>query len=584
MKNRIISACSLVLGALMLVPAAYAANIKTLEDINNKTAYVIKRQGQSGSVYGSLYYSADTDICQAKSSGVSATSPEAQWSIHYSEAEKGYFLYNLGAEKFLTGNSKSQAVFTDEAVMVTPILLTSVNNWVLDCGGYILGLEKDNKGAVIFADDVNTSNNKDVGYCFIISDTPNRELTDEEQQLIEEKISAGRVAAIQRYADFVEKAEKMLEKESEQIYAGAYPIDELKEMLANPSKYTLTQFEEAYNRAVVGRLPRGGYYRLRNQSRPGTYSTNLLKVKDDGQLASVKLKTPEFGSAATGYVDDLSIFSLISDSGDPWSVRLYANAPGWYVKCNSSNSSKAYAQPEISEATAFSLDPVGETRRQFRLRFLKDDNFYLTISGNNELVAYNIVETSMQFWFEEVKSIKVTTDANGYLSLILPANVEIPRELDAWVLTSVADGKANFEDATAGVAAKTPFLIKGEPSTEYELPTTDVAVDYPTPMTGTCVKASVGVRQQVVTTADGPKFEVCEEGTVNPGTAYIFTDSATPLEIVLGEIAERPEVGIEEVGAESGLDLFDLQGRLVRGTPRPGLYINAATRQVVRVK
>lgn len=574
----------MILGAVMLAPAASAANIKTLEGINNKTAYVIKRQGQSGSVYGSLYYSADTDVCQAKNSGVSATSPEAQWSIHYSESEKGYFLYNLGAGKFLTGNSKSQAVFTDEAVMVTPILLTSVNYWVLDCGGYVLGLEKNDKGAVIFTDDVTSSNCKDLGYCFIIADTPNREITDEEQQLIEEKISAGRVAAIQRYADFVEKAESMLTKESEQIYAGAYPIDELKSMLANPDKYSLTQFEEAYNRAVVGRLPQGGYYRLRNQNRPATYTSNLIKVKENGQLVSVKLKTPSFDGAADGCVDDLSIFSLISEGGDPWSVRLYADAPGWYVNCNSSDNSKAYAKPDASEATVFSLDAVSETRRPFRLRFLNSDNTYLTVSGNNELVSYSTLETSMQFWFEKVNAITVTTDANGYLSLILPANVEIPRELDAWVLTSVADGKANFEDATQGVAAKTPFLIKGEPSTEYALPTTDLVVNYPTPMTGTCIKAEVGARQQIVTTPEGPKFEVCEEGTVKPGTAYLFTDSATPLEIVLGSIAERPESGIEEVDAESGLDLFDLQGRLVRGTPRPGLYINAATRQVVRVK
>ena len=570
----------------MLAPAAFAANIKTLEDINNKTAYVIKRQGQSGMVYGSLYYSADTDICQAKNTGVAATSPEAQWSIHYSETEKGYFLYNFGAGKFLTGNSKSQAVFTDEAVMVNPVLLPSVNYWVLDCGGYVLGLEKSDKGAVIFADDITTANSKQSGYCFIIADTPNREITDEEQRVIEEKISAGRAAAIQRYADFVANAEKMLEKESEQNYAGAYPIDELKSMLASPDKYSLTQFEEAYNRAVNGRLPRqGGYYRLRNQNRPATsYSSNLLKVKENGQIVSDKLKTPAFGSAAGGYVDDLSIFSVVSNGGDPWSVRLYAEAPGWYVSCEPVNSSKAYAVSDASDATVFSFEPVSDTRRPFRLRFLNDSDSYLTISGENYLVAYNIVETSMQFWFEEVKSIKVTTDANGYLSLILPANVEIPRELDAWVLTSVADGKANFEDATRGVAAKTPFLIKGEPSTEYELPTTDKAVEYPTPMTGTCVKAAVGVRQQIVTTADGPKFEVCEEGTVNPGTAYLLTDSATPLEVVLGSIAERPESGIEEVEAESGLDLFDLQGRLVRGTPRPGLYINAATRQVVRVK
>ena len=45
-----------------------------------------------------------------------------------------------------------------------------------------------------------------------------------------------------------------------------------------------------------------------------------------------------------------------------------------------------------------------------------------------------------------------------------------------------------------------------------------------------------------------------------------------------------PESSIEEISADSGLDLFDLQGRIVSGTPRPGLYINAATKKVVRIK
>ncbi|MDE6145712.1 MAG: hypothetical protein K2F96_05490, partial [Muribaculaceae bacterium] len=109
MKNRIITACSMMIGALTLGSGAFAANIKTLEALDNKTAYVIKRQGNTGSVYGSLYYLEGTDVCQAKNSGISAESADAQWSIHYSASEKGYFLYNLGAGKFLTANSKYQA-------------------------------------------------------------------------------------------------------------------------------------------------------------------------------------------------------------------------------------------------------------------------------------------------------------------------------------------------------------------------------------------------------------------------------------------------------------------------------------------
>lgn len=570
-----------MLGAMTLGSGAFAANIKTLEALDNKTAYVIKRQGNSGTVYGSLYYLEGSDICQAQNSGISADQPEAQWSIHYSASEKGYFLYNLAAGKFLTGNSKSQAVFTDEAVKLSPVFLETAGYWVLDCGGYVLGLEKADKGAVIFADDVTRQNYKDTGFCFLIADTPNRELTQEEQDAIEQKILAGREAALQRYVDFVAKAEKMYEKEAEQKYAGAYPLGELKTMLENPGRYTLTQFEEAYNRAVVGRLPQYGYYRMRNQSRPGSYSQNLVVVKNSGQLVSVKLKTPSFGVASEDYLEDLSLFSLIPDGGDPWNIRLYANAPGQFVTCGSANNSKAWIDEDPSKATVFNIDPYNDYKRQMRLRFSNADDARITVSGNNELVSWNQTETSMQFWFEEVKDVTVTTDANGYLSMILPANITLPEGLKAWVVTSVRNGKAYMEEATDGVGAKTPFIIKGQPNTAYVLPTVGAPVWYPSAMTGTCVQAEVGARQQLVSTPQGLQFVAEEPGVVKPCTAYVLTDDTTPLEIVMGA---DPESGIDEIEAESGLDLFDLQGRIVSGTPRPGLYINASTRKVVRVK
>ncbi len=580
MKHNILAASILTLGALTIPCGVSAANIRNLGAINNKTAYVIKRQGNSGTVYGSLYFLEGSDICQAKSSGISAESPEAQWSIHYSDTEKGYFLYNLGAEKFLTGNSKSQAVFTDEAIKLTPIYLETAGYWVLDCGGYILGLEKADKGAVIFADQVTRQNYKDTGFCFLISDTANRELTDDEQSAIEQKIKEGRQAAIDRYKEFVEKAEAMLTKESDQKYAGAYPLDELKQMLENPGKYTLTQFEEAYNRAVNGRLPHHGYYRLHNQNRPGSYSSNGVVVKENGQLVSIAHKNPAFGAAPAGYQEDLSLFSLIPEGG-PWNVRLYNNAAGQFVTCPSGNNSKAWLDQDPSKATVFTLDPNNDFKRQFRLKFTNADGSYITVSGNNELVAYDKVETSMQFWFEKVSTIDVTTDPNGYLALVLPANVTLPEGIKAWVVSSVRDGKAYVEEISEGVGADIPFIIKAEPNTTVSLPTVGTPVWHQTAMVGSNIKAEVAARQEIVSTPAGLSFEVKEAGTVNPGTAFILTDDATPLQIVMGA---DPESSIEEISADSALDLFDLQGRIVSGTPRPGLYINAATKKVVRIK
>lgn len=580
MKHNILAASILALGAMTIPCGVNAANIRNLGAINNKTAYVIKRQGNSGTVYGSLYYLEGSDICQAKNSGISADSPEAQWSIHFSESEQGYFLYNMGAGKFLTGNSKSQAVFTDEAIKLTPVYLDNAGYWILDCGGYVLGLEKADKGAVIFADQVTRTNYKDTGFCFIIADTPNREITDAEQTEIEQKIKAGRQAAIDRYKEFVEKAEAMLTKESDQKYAGAYPLDEIKHMLENPDRYTLSQFEDAYNRAVAGRLPHNGYYRLHNQNRPGSYSSNGVVVKENGQLVSIAHKTPTFGIAPAGYQEDLSLFSLIPEGG-PWNVRLYNNAAGQFVTCPSGNNSKAWLDQDPSKATTFVLDPNNDYKRQFRLKFANADGAYITVSGNNELVAWNQIETSMQFWFEKVSAIDVTTDANGYRSLILPANVTLPEGVKAWVVSSVRDGKAYVEEISDGVSANIPFIIKAAPNATVSLPTVGTPVWHQTAMVGSNIKAEVGTRQEIVSTPAGLTFEVKEAGTVDPGTAFILTDETAPLQVVMGA---DPESSIEEISADAPVDLFDLQGRIVSGTPRPGLYINAATKKVVRIK
>ena len=293
------------------------------------------------------------------------------------------------------------------------------------------------------------------------------------------------------------------------------------------------------------------------------------------------MKNPAFGSAAEGFVDDMNLFSVIPTDGDPWNVRLYANASQKTITCGTANNSKVWLAEDPSQATTFTLDPYNDYKRQIRLRFANADGAYVTVSGNNELVAYSTLETSMQFWFEEVKEINVTTDANGYLSLILPANITLPEGLTAYVVTSVRDGKAYIEEITDGVSGQVPFIIKGEPNKTYALPTTHTPIWYSTLMTGSCIKAEVGARQEIASTPQGLTFVAKEAGTVNPGTAFYLTEDATPLQVVMGR---DPESGVEEISADADVELFDLQGRLVSGTPRPGLYINASTHRVVRVK
>lgn len=574
------TALSVALAAASLF-SAEAAVVKSLEALDNRKVYIIKRLAKSGSL-GNLYCQEDTvshTYSVLASNSSATTDPATQWAINYSEVEDAYFFYNMASGQFMTA-AANEVTVSHAASRVMPIYLESAGYWIADLNGFTLGQAKADAGQVIFTDEITKTNYRECGLCFSISDVAGVELTDEQLQLIKGRIWAGRAEYLDKYVSFVEKAEKMLENSAQAKFAGAYDVSELKTMLQNPDHFSIKQFEEAYNRAVIGRIPSYGYYRLRNNSRPSTYSSNLVVVAPNGQLNSVSLKEPKFGQAGSGRVEDLSLFSLIPVNGDPNRIRLRADATGKYVVCGSGNNSKAKAEAEsTSGATIFRMDPPSETLRVFRFGFEDNDNF-ITVSGSNELVAYSN-EPATRFYFEKVQSVSVTTDANGYASLILPANISLPEGVQAWVVTSVRDGKAYCEEAKEGISAKIPFIMKGAANTAIELPLSPFPTWYASAMDGSCIADSVGARQQVVSTPTGFEFQPVPAGQVAPGSAFILTDDVTPLTVVMGA---DPESGIQEIAADSKVELFDLQGRRVAHTPRPGLYIDAVTKKVVRVK
>ncbi len=581
-----IAILGVVAAALSLPCGANAAIIKKTEDLKNNQAYLIKRQAVTDEPNGNLHVLEGGTRIQAENKNAGdPKAPTAHWSLHYSKTEDAFYLYHLASGKFATGNNLSQAVLTDKPVQVTPIYLETAGYWVFDCGGYILGQEKTDKGQVIFTDNITKTNYKNTGYCFQISDAANnadgtpRTLTDEEVNAIEEKVVAGRADAIAKYQTVVTKAEEMNDKASEQQYAGAWNIAELKQMCANPAGYTLNQFEEAYNRAVASRYPRWGYYRMRNASRPSTTKANNLTVAlESGQLKSVNAKNSTVGTASNGQLEDLGLFSFIPEDATGANARLMFNANHQYVESNGTG--KVWLTPNKDNSRVFQLEFPNDYKRPIRLMI--DGTNRVTVSGAAELVGYGTVEASMQFWMEKVTELNVTLDANGYKALILPANIAIPEGIKAYCVTSVRDGNAYFEEVTEGVEAHTAMVLKGQPSQEVTLPLMGTPIWHPSLLSGTCVKATAPARQEIVFTAEGPAFEAKEAGSVLPTTVYFATDDTTPLKAVMGA---DPESRIEEIDADQAPELFDLQGRLVLSAPRPGaIYINAVTRRLIRIK
>lgn len=425
-----------------------AANVTDIKELNNTTLYNITRIGTSSVGGGVLHAVEGSDVINtAAATKVDKSSPEASWSLHYSAAEKTYYLYNMATGKFASGNSKNQAVFTETATDCMPLYNEEIKYWLLDCGGYVLGLPEDYHGTALFNDDI-TKEQARTEYLsyFTIAPVEGATLTSDQVAEIEAKVLAGRAAKIAEYQEFVNMAEGMSNPASQQKFIGFYDLTALKEALADPDNYTLAEFETLYQQALLSRYPKDGeYYRLRNRSRPGSYSSNLLCLTaSQSQLKSRQLKNPAFATATDGYADDLGLLRFWPVNGDPTQVKFQVAANGKYLTLANNSSDPGFTSSR-DDAFTFTLETIKPNQRYYRFRQGANDS-WLTVGGSMNLVGYNVEENSMQFFIEKVTSISVPVDANGYATVCLPCGVVLPEGCTAYTVTDFSNGKAYLEE------------------------------------------------------------------------------------------------------------------------------------------
>jgi hypothetical protein len=562
------------------------AQVSELDQLSNSSAYTLSRQASSGS--GLANYVKDNTNVQVGGS-VSNTADEALWAIHYSEKEKAYYLYNLAAKQFVTGNSDNQAIFTAAAVDVVPVYLestassSSAGYWMLDCGGYYLGMSADYEGTTIFADDLTRTSVKSKAFSFIIKASTARTITDEENAEIEAKIAEGRTHVLAEYQDFVDKAHN-LDKDGLTDYAGGYDVTALEYALNNSDKYTLSEIEALYREALTSKYPQAGkYYRLRNYSRPtASGKNNVLSLTTSNTLKARSLSRPKVNSAASGYQEDLAIMQFVFPTADYTQAQIRVCANGQYLGTNSNGATVGLT--EKSGAYTYTIQPKGDYSRLFSLAD-PDNGRWLTISGGYDLVGYDQQEDPEYWYIEEVKSITVTPEATGYLLLTLPANVSMPEGCTAYNIPGEYQGELYAEVISKYVPAGTPFLLYSKNGKEsVDLPVVSGSRTLSSGLTGTNVATSAPARLVLSATETAVNFTAADAGTVKPNTAYYNTDSTADIPVVFDK--EWPFSGINSIEADqiSAEDIyFDLQGRRVLN-PTKGFYINGTTHKTVLVK
>jgi hypothetical protein len=200
-------------------------------------------------------------------------------------------------------------------------------------------------------------------------------------------------------------------------------------------------------------------------------------------------------------------------------------------------------------------------------------------------VGYGYEEDPELWYFEEVESISVTPDANGYLLLTLPANVSMPEGCTAYNIPGEYQGELYAEVISKYVPAGTPFLLYSKNGKEsVDLPVVSGSKTLSSGLTGTNVATSAPARLVLSATETAVNFTAADAGTVKPNTAYYNTDSTADIPVVFDK--EWPFSGINSIEADqiSAEDIyFDLQGRRVLN-PTKGFYINGTTHKTVLVK
>lgn len=588
------SILSLLLLAGSCMTATAAIEVTSTEEFSNDKVYLLMRNALNTTAGRGYAYVDGTGtkatLFTASAAKADTTKAVSQFSFHYSPREKAFYLYNLGTGMFITGNSSHQACVSATAVDCVPLYSELAEHWLIDCGGYVLASDKED-GFLMFYDDMTVARARQGATHFIITEKFGEKISAEVSDAIEEKIAASRESALKVYRDFLSKAAKVINTNELGRYLGEYDLEALTYALDHEEDYSIAEIEEIYQETLISRYPKPGhYYRIHNGARPvggvAGRPTNYLSTDIDGTLRVRTIETPAPNCAAEGTSDDLALFRFWPVDGDRSQMQIEAAAFGEYFAGGANNERISLGSRD--GATVYELSTTSATGRVFRFS-LPAKGTYLSVTSVPDcyLWGYSTIENANQWYIEPVDSIVIPVDENGYATACLPCGVSLPEGASAYTVTDMSGGKAYVEELPSPIHLATPLILKAAPGKkEIVLAVTNTTKWVASEMTGNRRASSAGLPGRYVPqfSASGItfKYEPASDAIAAPGSCYIVSDDQGAIQTVMGA---NPDASIEEISADEAAnrELFDLVGRPVSGTPRPGIYIDAATRHTIRI-
>lgn len=574
--------------------AAAAIEITSTEEFSNDKVYLLMRDALNTTAGRGYAYVEGTGtkatLFTAAATKTDTTKAACHFSIHYSPREKAFYLYNLGSEMFITGNSSHQACVSSSAVDCVPLYSELAEHWLLDCGGYVLASDRED-GFTMFYDDLTLARARQGATHFLITEKFGETVAPEVSDAIEAKIAASRESALKVYRNFLSSAAKVINTNELGRYLGEYDLEALTYALDHEEDYSIAEIEAIYQETLLSRYPKPGhYYRIHNGARPvggvAGRPNNYLSTDLDGTLRVRTLENPAANVATEGTSDDLVLFRFWPVDGDRSQVNIEAAAFGEYF-AGGANTERV-GLGSLDGSTVYELSTTSPTGRVFRMS-IPSKNSHLSVTSVPDcyLWGYSTLETANQWYIEPVDSIVIPVDDNGYATACLPCGIALPEGAKAYTVTDVSAGKAYVEEVASPIHLGTPLILKAAPGkSEIVVAVENTTKWVASEMTGNRRATAAGMPGRYVPrfSASGITFayEPATETGATPGSCYIVSDDQGALQTVMGA---NPDASIEEISAAeaAGRKLYDLTGRPVTGTPRPGVYVDATTRHTLRI-
>ena len=380
-------------------------------------------------------------VPEANGESVDVTDPYRNWMILRMELTGKYYLYNIGAKKYLDLNNTS--MLSESPVEVTVNL--SNKNFTFKQGNLYLSV---NNGIVEPAASSSAKCNFEVCDNFYMKPVNSEGMAllenIEKFQSINKTLSnLGKQLSIEEgiVGSIVDPDERAKAEELSNTETSDLTMPEVEELLQRVEAINYLKFEPATTA-----------YRLR------TLNTTLVNKPfmtiGTGGLVSVKA---EDNSPAQVWT--------FAPSGSGYIIQSQGNAFSTLPK----NSSVAVATVEKSEG----MTNYVENRDNFKFAIVGSPNGTYGIAGSNltNLRTATTANASGLWYLEAVKTITVTTDGSGVAPLCADFGVVLPSGLEAYTAIGITNegvvGLTKVESQL--IPAGSPVILKGDKKTAYEL-------------------------------------------------------------------------------------------------------------------